>query len=158
MNESNTADREIVLSRVVNAPRDLVWEVWTNPKHVANWWGPDGFSTTIHEMDFRPGGVWQHTMRGPDGAKYPNKSVFQEIVPPEKIVYFHGGARVGDTGVTMTVTWTFEDLGKQTRLTGRMVFPTIEARDHVVKEYGAIEGGKQHLTKLEEYLKRMSSK
>ena len=80
---ANAADREIVITRVFDAPRELVWEAWTNPEHVVQWWGPRGFTTTIHEMDVRPGGVWHQTMHGPDGADYPNKSIFVEVVKPK---------------------------------------------------------------------------
>jgi uncharacterized protein YndB with AHSA1/START domain len=151
---SDTQDREIVIARTFDAPRELVWEAWTNPKHVVNWWGPRGFTTTIEQMDVRPGGIWKHTMRGPDGAEFPNYSVFEEVVKPERIVFSHGGSqRGGELHVQFIATWTFEDLGNnQTRLTARMVFPTAEARDIVVKEYGAIEGGKQTLERLAEYL------
>ena len=83
--------REIVISRIINAPRERVWGAWTDPKQVVNWWGPNGFSTTIHEMDVRPDGVWRHTMHGPDGKDYPNKSIFVEVVKPERIVYKHAG-------------------------------------------------------------------
>ncbi|MEI9959830.1 MAG: SRPBCC domain-containing protein [Limisphaerales bacterium] len=76
----NTADREIVITREFNVPRELVWEAMTNPKHVVNWWGPRGFSTTIETMDFRVGGEWKHIMHGPDGVNYPNEKVFKEIV------------------------------------------------------------------------------
>ena len=146
-------DREIVISREFNAPRELVWEAMTNPKHVVNWWGPRGFTTTIETMDFRVGGAWKHVMQGPDGAKYPNKSVFKEIVHLERIVYSHGGGREEGPGASFVATWTFEALAPdKTRLTGRMVFPTQAARDFVVKEFGAIEGGKQTLERLSEYL------
>src|SRR5271169_6856823 len=90
----NSSDREIIISRVFDAPRELVWQAMSDPQHVVNWWGPVGFTSTIEKMEFRPGGVWKHVMRGPDGAEYPNKSVFKEIVPPERIVYAHGGGRV----------------------------------------------------------------
>ena len=86
---------EIVISRVFNAPRELVWKAWTDPKHVVNWWGPRGFSTTIETMDVRPGGTWIHVMHGPDGAKYPNKSIFTEVVPFERISYKHAGNKEG---------------------------------------------------------------
>lgn len=152
----DTSDREIVLSRVFDYPRELVWEAWTDPKHVAQWWGPRGFSTSIEEMDVRPGGVWKHTMHGPDGADYPNKSVFVEVVKPERIVYTHGGGKKGSEGATFESTWTFEALGpSKTRLTMRMVFPTAGDRDRVVKEYGAVEGGKQTLERLSERLPAM---
>jgi uncharacterized protein YndB with AHSA1/START domain len=151
-----TADREIVISREFNAPRELVWEAMTNLKHVVNWWGPRGFSTTIETMDFRVGGVWQHVMRGPDGVNYPNKSVFKEIVKPERIVYSHGGKREGGPGVSFESTWTFDLVGdNKTKVTIRMVFPTAADRDRVVKEFGAIEGGKQTLERLGEYLPKM---
>jgi uncharacterized protein YndB with AHSA1/START domain len=150
-----TADREIVHTRLLDAPRELVWEAFTDPRQVAEWWGPAGFTTTVHEMDVRPGGVWRHTMHGPDGTDYPNKSVFIEVVKPERIVYSHGGGKKGGQGVSFEATWTFEAQGEKTLLTGRMVFPTAAARDLVVREYGAIEGGKQTLARLAEKLKKM---
>lgn len=148
-------DREIVISRVFDAPRELVWEAWTNPKHVAQWWGPDGFTTTIEKMDFRVGGVWKHVMHGPDGTDYPNSSVFREIVKPERIVFSHGGRREGGPGTHFVATWVFEALGKQTRLTMRLVFETPAERELVVTEFGAIEGGKQTLARLAEFLTKM---
>ena len=152
-----TSDREIVITRDFNAPRELVWEAMTNPKHVVNWWGPRGFSTTIEEMDFRVGGVWKHVMRGPDGAKYPNKSIFKEIVAPEKIVFSHGGGREEGPGVSFVSTWTFDELApKKASVAIRMVFPSASERDFVVKEFGAIEGGKQTLERLGEYLPKMN--
>ena len=103
-----SADCEIVITRTVDAPRERVWEAWTDPKQVVKWWGPTGFTTTIEKMDLRPGGVWLHTMRGPDGTEYPNKSVFKEIVKPERIVYTHGGGTEGVKSVSFESTWTFE--------------------------------------------------
>jgi uncharacterized protein YndB with AHSA1/START domain len=148
-----TADREIVITREFSAPRELVWEAMTNPKHVVNWWGPRGFTTMIEEMDFRVGGVWQHTMRGPDGVNYPNRSVFKEIVKPERIVYQHGGKRENGPGVSFVSTWTFDSIeANKTKVTIRMIFPSATERDFVVKEFGAIEGGKQTLERLGEYL------
>jgi len=153
---SSSDDREIVISRDFNAPRELVWEAMTNPKHVVNWWGPRGFSTTIEKMDFRVGGEWKHIMRGPDGVNYPNHSVFTEIVTPERIVFEHGGKREGGPGVSFVSTWSFEKLtADKTRVSIRMIFPTAANRDFVVKEFGAIEGGKQTLEKLGEYLAKM---
>jgi uncharacterized protein YndB with AHSA1/START domain len=148
----DTSDREIVLSRVFDAPRELVWEAFTNPAKVVKWWGPTGFTTTIEKMDVRPGGTWKHVMHGPDGTDYPNKSVFLEIVPPARISYGHTGGKKGDAGAMFVATWTFEDVGGKTRLTGRMVFAIAAARDHVVRVYGAIEGGRQTLARLGEYL------
>ena len=151
-----TMDREIVISRVFDAPRELVWEVWTDPKHVVHWWGPNGFTTTIETMDVRPGGVWKHVMHGPDGTDYPNKSVFIEVVKPERIVYSHGGGREGGPGAQFEATWTFDALeGNKTRATGRMVFASAADREHVVREFKAVEGGHQTLGRLAGYLAKM---
>ncbi len=155
----DTSAREIIISRVLHAPRELVWQAWTDPQHVAHWWGPRGFSTTIKKMDFRVGGVWEHVMHGPNGANYPNKSTFKEIVPLERITFSHGGGREEGPGATFVATWTFETVdGNKTRLTGRMVFLSADARDFVVKEFGAIEGGKQTLERASEYVAGMLSK
>src|ERR1700691_3503012 len=127
---TNSADRQIVISRVFDAPRELVWEAWTNPQHVSQWWGPQGFSTTIETMDVRPGGIWQHVMHGPDGANYPNRSVFTEVVKPVRLVYSHGGGREGGPGASFVATWSFDALAAdKMRLTLRMVFPSAEERD-----------------------------
>ena len=153
----NFTDREIVITRDFDAPRELVWEAMTDPRHVVHWWGPRGFTTTIEEMDVRPGGVWKHVMHGPDGTDYPNKSFFKEVVKPGRLVYAHGGGRKGGPGAQFEATWTFYALDAcKTRVTIRMVFPSAAARDKVVKEYGAIEGGKQTLERLAEHLPKMS--
>ena len=151
------SDTEIVISRVLHAPRELVWEAWTNPKHVENWWGPRGFTNTTNRHEFRVGGYWEHTMHGPDGTNYPNKAKFLEIVAPERITFLlGGGSDLEDEerrGATFRATWTFEVVdAERTRLTGRMVFPSKEARDRVVRDYGAIEGGKQTLERASEYV------
>ncbi len=93
------SDREIVMTRVFDAPREVVFEMWTDPKHLVHWWGPRGFTTTIQEMDVRPGGLWRKIMHGPDGANYPNHSVFLEVVKPERLVYKHGGHKEGGSSV-----------------------------------------------------------
>ena len=145
-----TADREIVLTRLFDAPRELVFDAFTDPEHVGQWWGPNGFTTTTHEMNVRPGGVWRYIMHGPDGVDYPNKIVYHEVVKPERLVYSHGGD--DDEPAHFGVTVTFADQGGKTRLTMRSIFPTAAARDKVVKEYGAIEGGNQTLARLAAYL------
>lgn len=156
------SDTEIVISRVLHAPRELVWEAWTNPKHVVNWWGPRGFTNTTKRHEFRVGGYWEHMMHGPDGTNYPNKAKFLEIVPLERIVFLLGGGSDLEAderrGATFRATWTFESVeGNKTRLTGRMVFPSKEARDRVVRDFGAIQGGKQTLERLAEHLPFMRS-
>ncbi|HET6308511.1 MAG TPA: SRPBCC domain-containing protein [Rhodopila sp.] len=149
------SDREILITRVFDAPRELVWQAMTDPRHVVRWWGPHGFTTTIEAMEVRPGGVWTHVMHGPDGTDYPNHSVFQEVVYPERIVFAHGGARPGGPEAGFVATWTFEAAGDKTRVTIRMVFPSAAQRDIVVKEYGAIEGGQQTLERLAAHLPKM---
>src|ERR1044071_1331635 len=104
---TDTKERELVISRLFDAPREMVWAAWTDPKQVVKWWGPNGFTTTIHEMDVRPGGVMRHTMHGPDGTDYPNKSTFLEVKPPELLRYSHGGGKKGERGVAFEATWTF---------------------------------------------------
>jgi uncharacterized protein YndB with AHSA1/START domain len=152
----DNVDREIFVSRDFDAPRELLWEAMTNPKHVVNWWGPRGFTTTIETMDFRVGGDWKHVMHGPDGTEYPNHSVFKEIVKPEKIVYSLGGGKKGGREVQFVSTWTFEDLEKnKTRLSIRMIFSKVDDRDFVVREHKAIEGGKQTLERLGEYVRKL---
>src|SRR6266852_4602923 len=79
-------DREIVITRLLDAPRELAFQAWTEPQHVAHWWGPNGFTNTIHEMDVRPGGVWRFIMHGPDGTDYKNEIVYVEVVKPERLV------------------------------------------------------------------------
>ena len=151
VNES-TADREIVFTRVFDAPRRTVWEAWTDPKQLVRWWGPKGFTTTIEQMDVRADGVWKLVMHGPDGTDYPNKSVFTEVVPLERLRYRLSGGKRGGPAAQFEMTATFEDDGDKTRITMRMVFASAEARDENVREYGSIEGGKQTLERLSEHL------
>jgi uncharacterized protein YndB with AHSA1/START domain len=153
---SSDADREIVITRVFDAPRELAWQAMTDPRHVVQWWGPNGFSTTIQAMDVRPGGIWTLVMHGPDGTDYPNHSVFTEVVYPERLVYTHGGARAGGPEASFIATWTFETVApNKTRVTMRSVFPTAAARDTIEREYGASEGGRQTLARLAEHLPAM---
>ncbi|TAL46485.1 MAG: hypothetical protein EPN92_06135 [Chitinophagaceae bacterium] len=153
---TDTSSRELVITRLVNAPREMVWEAWTNPEHVKHWWGPDGCTNTIHEMEVKPGGVWRFMMHGLNGMDFPNKIVFNEVVKPERLVYTHSSEDENDPNLFHT-TVTFDDKGEKTFITMRGVFATAEERDRVVKEYGALEGGKQTLRRLEEYLSQMNN-
>jgi uncharacterized protein YndB with AHSA1/START domain len=146
---SNTKDRELLMQRLINAPVALVWEVWTQPEHIANWWGPNGFTNTITRMDMVPGGEWDLVMHGPDGTDYKNESVFKEVVLHKKIVYDHVSAP------QFTTTVQFEEQGDKTLLTWHMVFESREQFIQVVKTFKADEGLKQNLEKLEAYLKNM---
>jgi len=140
------ADRELLITRLLDAPRELVWEVWTDPDHIKNWWGPNGFTNTIFIMDVKPGGIWDFVMHGPDGTDYKNKSRYVEIVKYEKIVFDH------ISGPKFTATITFEKQDNKTLLTWRMLFDTAEEFIQVVKTFKADEGIKQNVAKLETYL------
>jgi uncharacterized protein YndB with AHSA1/START domain len=148
---NDTADREIVLSRVVDAPRERVFDVWLDSEHVGRWWGPNGFRTTTHALDPRPGGVWRFTMHGPDGIDYENRIVYLDIERPERLVYRHGG-EAGTEDVRFHTTVTFAAEGTQTRVTLRSLFESTEERDRVVVKYGAVEGGEQTLARLAAYV------
>lgn len=152
---TDTADREIILKQTFAAPRDLVFAAWTDRKHIAKWWGPNGFTTTTERLELRPGGLWVYTMHGPDGTDYPNWIRYHEIDRPARLVYDHGGEP--DTPALFHVTITFVETAGKTEVTMHSVFPTAAARDEVVQRYGAIEGGKQHLARLGEHLVAMAS-
>ncbi|MDI9256830.1 MULTISPECIES: SRPBCC family protein [Flavobacterium] len=145
--ENDTTDREINFSRLLNAPIDLVWEVWTNPDHIKNWWGPNGFTNTIHKMEIKPEGEWNLIMHGPDGTDYDNKSIFKEVVLHQKIIYEH-------TSVPkFTSTIQFESIANQTQLHWKMLFESKEEMIEVVKKFNAADGLRQNVEKLEAYLK-----
>jgi uncharacterized protein YndB with AHSA1/START domain len=148
-NSAEADARSIVTTRLIDAPRELVFDAFTSPEHLARWWGPIGFTTTTHSFDLRPGGGWRLTMHGPDGRDYQNHIVYDEVVRPERLVYTHGG----DSGaVEFKSTITFEDIGGKTRLTMRGVFRSKKDRDRVAKTYGAVEGAKQTLDRLDKFL------
>jgi uncharacterized protein YndB with AHSA1/START domain len=146
-NETDISKREIKAARILNAPRDLVWKMWTEPEHIKNWWGPNGFTSTIHKMEFQVGGEWNLTMHGPDGINFPNKSIFKEIIPLEKIVFEHFNPHF----FTMVL---FESRGDKTLINWSMLFDTEEIRETVIKAHKADEGLKQNLEKLESYLQK----
>jgi uncharacterized protein YndB with AHSA1/START domain len=154
---SADAYRELVFTRVFDAPRELVFKAWTDPKHIAQWWGPKGFTTTIHDMDVRPGGVWRFIMHGPDGVDYKNRIVYLEIVEPERLVYKHDPEK-GSEPVDFHVTVTFAEEDDKTKLTMHMLFPSAAAREYVVTKHRAIEGAHQTLGRLAEHLPQMAEK
>ncbi|CAG7646023.1 hypothetical protein PAESOLCIP111_05081 [Paenibacillus solanacearum] len=155
MTEQHAANREIsaaedcefVNTRVINASPALVYEAWTKPEHLAQWWGPNGFTNTFHTFDLRPGGKWEFVMHGPNGVDYPNKSEFVEI-GPERIVLRHLGAPY------FQLTAIFEDLGGQTRLTWRQLFEN--AREYSAIKHIAAPANEQNLDRLEAQLQKMS--
>ncbi len=145
-------DREIVLSRVFDAPRDLVFRAWTEKEHFAKWFGPSGFTTTLREADMRVGGLLRFDMRAPDGKVWDNRIEFLEIKRPELIVFDHGSDKDDDPG-RFRVTLTFDEQSdKKTVLTLRQLHPTKEQRTNGIG-FGAVELGYQTLDKLAEHLR-----
>jgi len=141
-------DPEELAARVLDAPRELVFRAWTDPDHLAKWWGPKGFTNTFQEFDLRPGGVWRFVMHGPDGVDYKNKSVFVEVVKPERIVFHHV------SGPRFQVTATFAGQAGKTMLTFHMLFDTA-AECAKVKGYAA-EANEQNFDRLEAQLATMA--
>jgi uncharacterized protein YndB with AHSA1/START domain len=146
---TNENEREVLIQREIPFARELVWKVITEPEHSNKWWGPDGFRNEGVTMDLRVGGTWTFDMVAPDGTRYPNHSVFKVITPPSSLVYDHGDGK----RVWFEANITLQEIAGGTLITLRHVFPDKASRDEVVEKYGAIEGGKQHLAKLEAYLK-----
>ncbi|MDZ8227230.1 MULTISPECIES: SRPBCC domain-containing protein [unclassified Nostoc] len=151
------SQREIAIVRILKAPREVVFQAWTDPKHIAQWWGPKGFTTRVIEMDVRPGGKWRYVMTGPDGKEYPAKGVFREIVPFERIVttdeFDEGFEKVvnADLPKGMVVTAIFEDLDSNTKLTLQIMHESIEdRRKH--EQMGVIEGWNSTFDCLDEFL------
>jgi uncharacterized protein YndB with AHSA1/START domain len=154
--QSIKTEKEMIFSRIVNAPRELVFDVWTNQEHVEKWWGPDGFRTTSKKFELKPEGVWLFTMHGPDGVDYPNKIVFMEIKRPEKLVYRHSDDE-WTVPVRFHVEVTFEEENGKTLITMHSIFETAEMLTKVAEEYGAYEGAIQHLARLRDYLEALQS-
>ena len=147
---TTSSDREIVIARSIGAPREVVFEAFTEVRHLSQWWGPDGFTTTTRSFEFRVGGAWDFVMHGPDGTDYQDWITWTEIVPPERIALVHGESR--DDPNAFSSVLTFEADGAETRIVMRTVFPTKELRDEAVEKYGAIEGAQQTLYHLAAYV------
>lgn len=146
-------NRELIITRSFQAPRELVYKAWTDPKHLPQWWGPQGFTTTVHEIEIKTGGVWRYSMHGPDGVDYPNKITFLEVNQPESIIYAHGDDKEDEL---FRVTVSLEEQGAATKLTMRMLFSSAEELEKTVKEYGAIEGAQSTLNRLEDQIPKVT--
>lgn len=151
-NNHSTADRELRISRLLNAPRELVWKVFTEPDHIKNWWGPNGFTNTIFTMEVKEGGLWDFIMHGPDGTDYRNRSQYVEVVKPERLVFRH------ISGPNFTATITMQAQGNKTMLSWHMLFDSKEEFEAVVKAHGADEGLKQNIEKLDVYLQQQTAR
>jgi uncharacterized protein YndB with AHSA1/START domain len=122
----STADREFVHSRLIDAPRERVFRALAEPGSLSKWWGPDGFTSTFHTFEFRPGGQWRFILHGPDGTDYPNENVFREIVSPQRVVIEHLS---DDHHFLLTIT--LADQGGQTLIGWRQVFDTAAHRNEI---------------------------
>ncbi|MFC6964571.1 SRPBCC family protein [Halocatena marina] len=152
--EIETKESSLIIRRTFAASRERVWKAWTDPEQVIQWWGPNGFTTTVHEMDVKPDGVWRFVMHGPDGVDYPNEIVYDEIVEPERLVYTHRSNEENDPG-SFQVTVTFvEQEDTKTELTMRQLYKSAAEFDKSVEEFGAIEGAIQTLDHLAEYVEQ----
>src|SRR3954471_20528012 len=154
--QSATADREIAISRAIDAPPELVFEAFTEVRHLSRWWGPEGFTTTTQSFEFRVGGEWDFVMHEPDGTDYDEWITWTLIAPPERIALRHGESR--DDPNAFESVLTFEPDGAATRIEMRTVFPTKERRDEAVEKHHAIEGGQQTLSNLAGYVAEMVRK
>ena len=147
---ADTADREIVVKRIFDAPREAVYDAFFDHANISKWWGPHGFSTTTHSSDVRVGGVWSFTMHGPDGTDYPNRVVYTKLDRPNGFAHDHGKSEAEPH--LFYAFATLVDLGGgKTELTWRMVLDTPEARDAMIA-FGAVQGAEQTLSRLADLL------
>ena len=147
--QSRVAEREVIHTRVIDAPRERVFDAFADAEGITNWWGPNGFRTTTYEKEVRVGGAWRFTMHGPDGTDFENFVRYTEVVRPERLAWEHGVSEDAPPEFTTVLTLTKE--GGRTHLEMRSLFPSPEALE-VVKKFGAIEGGQQTLDRLEKVL------
>ncbi len=145
----------IVMERVFDAPRGLVFEAWTNPEHLARWWGPRDLTLAVCEIDFRPGGAWRFVLRGRDGSDYGFGGEYREILPPERLSYTFRFDGAPDAEAVETLTFVEKD-GKTT-LTSTMVHTSVENRDAHVRS-GMEEGALETMDRLAELLDAISSR
>lgn len=151
---TTTSANDIRITRIYDAPVALVWEAWTDPAQVAQWWGPRGFTITTHSREVRAGGSWVFTMHGPDGTDYPNFTRYHEVEPRARLVYDHGAS--SDTAPMFRVTATFRELQGKTELDFRMTLPTPEAAQQA-RTFVKAAGGNATWDRLAEYVEKTKS-
>jgi uncharacterized protein YndB with AHSA1/START domain len=142
-----TAGREMIISRKIGAPRDSVFDAFTDRAHIGQWWGPNGFTTTTDEMDVRVDGEWRFTMHGADGTDYINVIRYTTVERPARLCYEHGD----DKSPHFRTEISFDEQGTDTLVTLKLMC-TTEQQLEEMKKFGAEEGGKQTLERLERYL------
>lgn len=148
---SKNKSNELKISRLYDAPLQVVWDAWTDPEQVAEWWGPRGFTLTTHSKDLRPGGTWIYTMHGPDGTDYPNTAYYHEVRERELLVYDHGASE--GKPPLFRVSVTFEASGNQTAMEMTMTLPTPEAAEETRKLVKRANG-ESTWDRLAEYLEK----
>lgn len=157
MVEKNKSN-EIRITRIYDAPLKTVWDAWTDPKQVAQWWGPRGFTLTHHSKDLRVGGTWKYTMHGPDGTDWPNITQYLEVEPPAvsraKLVYDHGGNE--NQPPLFRVTVLFSEVEGKTKMDMTMGLATVEAAEET-RRFIKKAGGDSTWDRLAEYLEKGSS-
>lgn len=149
-NENNIQDNQLFISRLLHAPRELVFKMWTDPEHMPLWWGPNGFTNTIHAMDAQTGGFCEYTMHGPDGTDYPNYVKYTEIIPGRKIEYMHG-TNAEDVADGFHVVTNFEDEEEGTRISMLMTFEDAADKQRKI-DGGAKHGLTEHMNNMEDYI------
>jgi uncharacterized protein YndB with AHSA1/START domain len=174
MTMANSADvgseRDCVITRTFDAPRTLVFKAWTDPKHMAQWWGPDGFTNPVCELDVRPGGAWRIVMRAPNGEEHPAKGIYREVVPPERLVFTIDHSELSDQWHALVnpgrdkskdkpalegiSTVTFDEQDGKTTVTIRTRFESVEILEAFAK-MGMAQGWSQSLERLAQELTRM---
>lgn len=152
---SPTADREIVVLRLIDAPAALVFNAWIEPHQLEKWWGPEGFRTSVHEMDVKPGGITRLVMRGPDGVEYPNRLAYAEVKAARLLTWLQSDDSDDDNdAATFGVAVHFEEEGLlRTRVTMQTLFKTAAERDRLARDADAVAGARQTLERLEKFLK-----
>ena len=143
------SDHTIITTRVLNAPVARAFACFSDPVNISHWWGPNGFSTTTYEMEFRVGGVWRYTMHGPDGTDYPNHVSYTEIIPSQRIAYDHGTNAQHPDIFKALITFAAE--GDKCRITLQLTVPDPKHRNEMIN-FGAVEGAWQTLSRLDDYL------
>jgi uncharacterized protein YndB with AHSA1/START domain len=153
---TNSEERELVVERIFDAPRALVFKAWTEPEHLARWWGPQGWTLPVCKVDLRPGGVWHYCMRGPGGEESWGKAVYREIVPPERLVYIDAFADAQGNPVAgmpeMLIRMEFAEHEGKTKVTSRTQFATVAELESILA-MGVVEGITETWDRLEEHLK-----
>jgi uncharacterized protein YndB with AHSA1/START domain len=152
--ETMIEENKVIYRGIIEAPIELVFEAWSTEEHLAECWGPDGFTLTTKKFDFKEGGTWEFTMHGNDGTDYQNKMKFTEIKKPHIITHIHGGE--GEhSHISFESKISFQEKGEETIFVMEQIFKNKEVLESINEKYGVIEGGKQHINNCANYIKSL---